>query len=39
MKMVDIFDLAPEDILAEVLTTTEVSGKPPIRPDTILPTP
>ena len=38
-RIVDIFDLAPAEIFAEVLTTTDVSGKPPIIPDTILPIP
>ena len=37
--MADIFVLAPELIFADVLTITEVTGKPPSKPDTMLPTP
>ena len=37
--MADTLVLAPAETLAELLTTTEVSGSPPINPDTIFPMP
>src|SRR5688500_6743836 len=35
----DSFDFAPAATLADVLTITDVIGKPPTRPDNILPIP
>src|SRR5688500_2608292 len=37
--IVDIFDLAPAELFADVRTTTDVIGNPPIRALIILPTP
>ena len=38
-KIADILDLAPASMLAEPLTITAVIGKPPIKPEIMLPTP
>ena len=38
-SIADIFDLAPASLLAEVLTTTEVMGKPPKSELTMFPIP
>ena len=37
--MLDSFDFAPALTLAELRTITDVTGRPPNMPDTILPTP
>ncbi len=37
--MVDFLDVAPACMFAEVLTITDVNGKPPINPETIFPMP
>ena len=37
--IVDNFDFAPELIFAELLTITEVTGRPPKNPQAILPIP
>ena len=37
--MTESFDLAPELIFAELLTMTDVNGKPPINPVVKFPTP